>query len=990
MSVSEYKSKFDEHVVYFPSWSDKDRVDFFVENLKNSIKFKIIPYSSATYDEAHRLALNFERESSQRIESQSKIQSFKRLDGSNPQSRFSTTSKTSEGRKVPRLSEKEQEEHVKKGLCFNCHEPGHRSRECPNKKKHVAALEVEEAAHEEKQLDSGDDIRVSAAVMNLEVEKAPTVVQIKGFLNFSLSTMILIDSGSSHNMMSSSLARKLNLPLIPINSCSVLLPNGDSSTIDHRVLNVPISIQGVETTADFEVWSGARYDVILGMAWLRQVDAWIACKEGAVYGKLNNGKSFSIKGKRALSNVPILSHLQMKRSIRKNHEIFLVNVNEIDDEKKDGVRVKEKEKLFLDEFKDVFPDEMTELPPAREVDHAIDLVADAAPIAKAPYRHSLAQNVELENQLNDLLQKGYIRPSKSPWGAPVLFVKKKDGSLRLCVDYRSLNKLIVKNKFPLPRVDDIFDHLHGAKVFSKIDLRSGYHQIRIKESDIAKTGFRSRLGHYEYVVMPFGLTNAPATFMTLMNSLFRKQLGKFVLVFMDDILIYSKNVEEHKKHLRQVFDILRANKLFAKLSKCDFFTNSVEFLGHIISDEGIKVDPKKIKVIVDWAIPKDKTDVRSFLGLASYYRRFVRGFSKLAAPMTALLKGKVDSIDWTPECELSFRTLKSVLTQTPVLTIMDPLKGNIVLCTDASDLAIGAVLMQDKRVIAYESRKLNTAELNYAVHEKELLAVVHSLKVWRHYLLGLKFKIETDHQSLRYLSTQPNLSRRQCRWMELLQEFDFEIEYVKGKENVVADALSRRPVVNAISCIKNTLIDEIKIHYAGDKVFSLPCESLIKDSRTQGEIEQFKSYELKDGVLYYNNRVCIPNFGEYRLNITRELHDIPVAGHPGFQKTYMAIKRHYFWPGMKRDIKLYVERCFKCQVSKIEQVKNPGLLKPLDVPNLKFESISMDFIVRLPKTQTGFDSILVVVDQLTKRALFIPTVTTVTTSGVFFIYKEIL
>jgi hypothetical protein len=211
----------------------------------------------------------------------------------------------------------------------------------------------------------------------------------------------------------------------------------------------------------------------------------------------------------------------------------------------------------------------------------------------------------------------------------------------------------------------------------------------------------------------------------------------------------------------------------------------------LISDEGILVDPRKIKTIAGWSIPKDKSDVRSFLGLASYYRRFVEGFSKIAAPMTALLRGKSESITWTNECELSFLALKTALTQASVLTIIDPLKGNIVLCIDASDLAIGTVLMQDKRVIAYESRKLSSVELNYPVHEKELLAVIHSLKVWRHYLLKVKFKIETDHQSLRYLSTQSNLSRRQCRWMELLQEFDFDIEYIKGKENMVAGALSR-------------------------------------------------------------------------------------------------------------------------------------------------------------------------------------------------------
>ena len=275
----------------------------------------------------------------------------------------------------------------------------------------------------------------------------------------------------------------------------------------------------------------------------------------------------------------------------------------------------------------------------------------------------------------------------------------------MCVDYRGLNKLTIKNKFPLPRVDDIFDHLYGSKIFSKIDLRSGYHQIRIKESDIAKTGFRSCLGHYEYVVMPFGLTNAPATFMTLMNSIFRDYLGKFVLVFIDDILIYSKNEEEHKQHLKQVFEILREHKLYAKLSKCVFFTSRVEFLGHVISDEGVSVDPRKVTAVAEWPIPKDKTEVRSFLGLASYYRRFVKGFSKITAPMTNLLKGKNNVIDWTPECDSSFQTLKLMLIQTLVLTIMEPLKGNIVLCTDASDLAIGAILMQDKKIIAYESRK---------------------------------------------------------------------------------------------------------------------------------------------------------------------------------------------------------------------------------------------------------------------------------------------
>ena len=350
--------------------------------------------------------------------------------------------------------------------------------------------------------------------------------------------------------------------------------------------------------------------------------------------------------------------------------------------------------------------------------------------------------------------------------------------------------------------------------------------------------------------------------------------------------------------------------------------------------------------------------------------------------MTNLLKGKNYVIDWTPDCNLSFQTLKLVLTQTPVLTIINPLKGNIILCIDASDLAIGAVLMQDKKVVAYESRKLNTVELNYPVHEKELLAIIHSLKVKRHYLLGVNFKIEIDHQSLRYLSTQPNLSRRQCRWMELLQEFDFYMEYVKGKENVVADGLSRRSLANAILCIGNSLIDEIKMHYANDDFFKFSFESSSKETRFVNEIEKFKSFDLKDEILYYHGRVCVPEFGEHTLNIMNDLHDIPIASHSGFQKTYMSVKRHYYWLGMKKNIKEYVARCLKCQVSKSKKMKSPRLLQPLGVPTLKFESISMDFIVGLPKTRSKFDSIMVVVDRLTKIAHFIPTTTIVTAYGV--------
>ncbi|GJZ13305.1 putative reverse transcriptase domain-containing protein [Tanacetum coccineum] len=392
-----------------------------------------------------------------------------------------------------------------------------------------------------------------------------------------------------------------------------------------------------------------------------------------------------------------------------------------------------------------FLEDLSGLPPTRQVEFQIDLIPGAAPVARAPYRLAPSEMKELSEQLKELSDKGFIRPSSSPWGAPVLFVKKKDGSFRMCIDYRELNKLTVKNRYPLPRIDDLFDQLQGSSVYSKIDLRSGYHQLRVREEDIPKTAFRTRYGHYEFQVMPFGLTNAPAVFMDLMNRVCKPYLDKFMIVFIDDILIYSKNKQEHEEHLKLILELLKKEELYAKFSKCEFWIPKVQFLGHVIDSEGIHVDPAKIKSIKDWASPKSPTEIRQFLGLAG-------------APILALPEGSEDFIAYC----------------------------------DASKKGLGAVLMQREKVIAYASRQLKIHEKNYTTHDLELGAVVFALKIWRHYLYGTKCTVFTDHKSLQHILNQKELNMRQRRWLELLSDYDCEIRYHPGKANVVADALSRK------------------------------------------------------------------------------------------------------------------------------------------------------------------------------------------------------
>ncbi|GKD87911.1 putative reverse transcriptase domain-containing protein [Tanacetum coccineum] len=320
------------------------------------------------------------------------------------------------------------------------------------------------------------------------------------------------------------------------------------------------------------------------------------------------------------------------------------------------------------EFLEVFPEDLPGLPPVRQVEFQIDLIPGTAPVARAPYRLAPSEMQELSNQLQELSDRGFIRPSTSPWGAPVLFVKKKDGSFRMCIDYRELNKLTVKNRYPLPRIDDLFDQLQGSSVYSKIDLRSGYHQLRVRDEDIPKTAFKTRYRHYEFQVMPFGLTNAPAVFMDLMNRVCKPYLDKFVIVFIDDILIYSRNKEEHANHLRIILELLKKEKLYAKFSKCDFWIRIVQFLGHLIDSQGLHVDPAKIEAVKNWTSPTTPTEIRQFLGLAGYYRRFIKDFSKIAKSLTELTQKNKKYI-WGENQESAFQLLKQKLCEAPILAL---------------------------------------------------------------------------------------------------------------------------------------------------------------------------------------------------------------------------------------------------------------------------------------------------------------------------------
>jgi hypothetical protein len=448
-------------------------------------------------------------------------------------------------------------------------------------------------------------------------------------------------------------------------------------------------------------------DIILGMDWLRKYDRVILCAKRAIRLTKEDGTIVEFNKAIQAEEVSLLNKVQG------------TSLNEI---------------RIAQEYADVIPKDLMGKPVDRNIEFIIELLPRTPPISKRSYRMPVNELVELKKQIAELQSKGYIHPSSSPWGAPVLFVEKKDGTQRMCVDYQSLNEITIKNKYPLQRIEDLFDQMKGASVFSKIDLRSGYHQLKIRESDIPKTAFHTRYRLYEYTVMSFGLTNAPTYFMYLMNKMFMEYLDKFVVVFIDGILIFSKTEEEREKHLRMVLEKLRSNQLYAKFTKYEFWLTDVAFLRHVISAGGVSVDPSKVTDVLNWMPPMNALEIQSFLGLAGYYRRFIKDFSKIAKPMTRLLEKNKD-LDWTEECQASFEELKRRLTSAPLLILSDITKKFDIYC-DASRPGFGCVLMQDRKVVSYVSRQQRKYEENYPTQNLELATVVHTLKIWRHYLIG--------------------------------------------------------------------------------------------------------------------------------------------------------------------------------------------------------------------------------------------------------------
>ncbi|KAJ9550523.1 hypothetical protein OSB04_014568 [Centaurea solstitialis] len=941
--------------------SENQKVARYISGLKTSIQDKIGLQTVWTVSEASSLALKAElleksartSNSYRRPNENSNATTDKDKGGVNPRDTnppHKTNTASPSGGK-PSSSKTPNPYAKPMGLkCYRCNQPGHRSNECTNRRT-VALVEGEESEEEDKyegaEFAEEDFQETINIVLQRVLFSSKEEGQRKNLFRSHCSVYkkvcnLIIDNGSCENLVSRKLVDHLNLPTQPHETPYSLgwVKKGPQVKVT-ETCRVSISIgKHYQEEVLCDVLDMDACHILLGRPWQFDNDVTYKGRDNVMLFRWGDKKiamapvsSFEKTAVTKSDNLLIMtSNEQEMEEDAKKADIFCpVVIKGLMSAEKVEAEIPKEVNEMLEDFKELVAEDLPpELPPMRDIQHQIDLVPGASLPNLPHYRMSPKENEILREQVEDLLKKGFIRESLSPCAVPVLLVPKKNNQWRMCIDSRAINKITVKYRFPIPRLEDMLDELAGSTVFSKIDLRSGYHQIRIRPGDEWKTAFKTPFGLFEWLVMSFGTSNAPSTFMRTMNQ-------------------------------------------------CTFCTDKLLFLGFIVGEKGIEVDEEKVKAIREWPTPKTVTDIRSFHGLATFYRRFVRNFSTVTAPITECLKkGK---FRWGPEQDASFALIKEKLSTAPVLALPDFEKVFEVEC-DASGIGIGAVLSQEKRPVAYFSEKLSEARQKWSTYDQEFYAVVRALRQWEHYLVQKEFVLFTDHQALKFINSQKTVNKMHARWVSFMQKFPFVIKHKSGTLNKVADALSRRASLLITLSHEVVGFEMMKELYKEDGDFKETWEKCIGGT-PNGD------FYVRDGYLFKGNQLCIPD-SSLREKLIRDMHGGGLSGHLGRDKTIASLEERYYWPHLKKDAGSIVRKCYICQTSK-GRSQNTGLYTPLPVPEDIWQDLSMDFVLGLPRTQRGVDSIFVVVDRFSKMSHFIACKKTADASNIArLFFKEVV
>ncbi len=813
----------------------------------------------------------------------------------------------------------------------------------------------------------------------------------------------IIGTGASYTLIHEYLWREVkgSNDLQPWTEGPLYLANGEAATphgwgklsIDlHGVVsNLPVAVLGPKALA---------YGIVLGLTFIYSVGMIISVADKKYSFKSNPSILYPFQPGSATCPQSSLSLISAVPPPLLSLEPVRMDVKDYIDVAVRASHLQEQDKIRLRHLLESKPHVCTNQPGRTDVLQHTIYTTNGVPIKQRPYWMSPVKQTIVEEQLRDMLANGVIETSHSGWASPVVLPPKKDGGHRFCVDFRKVNAVTETDAYPLPNLNEILESLSGSTVFSTIDLNSGYWQVPMDPNSKAKTAFITHRGLYQFNVMPFGLKNAPATFQRLMEKVLDGLQGKICLVYLDDIIVYSSSVTQHFERLQTVLDRLCKANLTLNLRKSRFCLKEIKFLGHIVSEKGVRADHDKIEAIRTYPVPTNLKEVQRFLGLAGWYHKFVQDFSKIAQPLNDLKK-KGRPFVWSHDCQHAFEQLKSTLSSPPILGHPNTdLPFSVY--TDASDVGLGAVLTQKmssgmEEVLAYASRTLNRAERNYSATEKECLAVIWSLEKWQHYLEPKLFTVITDHSALKWVLSSTKTTSRLIRWALRLQRFNFIVEYRKGKLNSVPDALSRIPSQVKCCLYSKHMDDDIPIS----------CETIKEEQQKDPAIEQIikqlaerddkveQDFAVLDDKVYHKTKKSENQF-HYRLYIPRSLipqilltyHENPLSGHAGIFKTYKRLYEVAYWPGLWTDVKHFIKQCTVCQSLKSDSQKLAGKLQHINVtrPN---EMLGIDLMGPLPRSPERNEYLLVVVDYYTRWVELTPLRTATAQTVARFLRKDI-